>query len=145
MSSENPKDAGSTEPQSDLPPSQGEPSTPSQGEPPTKEETNMAMLAHLTGGLGALIGLGFVGPLVIWLMKKEESRFIEDQGREALNFQLTWLIAYIVSGVIGVATCILLFLPFIVVCIQLVFGIIGAMKASNGELYRYPITLRMIK
>ena len=149
MSSENPYDAGSAEPQSDLP--------PSQGEPPTKEETNMAMLAHLLGGLLSILGLfglplGFLGSLIIWLMKKDESQFVDDQGKEALNFQLTWLIAYIVScvlwGIIIIVTCgigAFLPIPLIVICLQVIFGIVGAMKASNGELYRYPITIRMIK
>lgn len=108
---------------------------------------SMAMLAHLLGAL-----FGFVGPLIIWLVKKDESRFVDDQGKEALNFQLTLLIGYVASVVlyivISFVTCGIgsfVPLPLIVTVLQLVFGIIGAVTANNGEYYRYPFNIRMIK
>ncbi len=121
---------------------------PQPGKPTGESDArSMAMLAHLLGAL-----FGFVGPLIIWLVKKDESRFVDDQGKEALNFQLTLLIAYLVSAilyvVISFVTCGIgsfLPLPLIVTIFQLVFGIIGSVKANNGEYYRYPCNIRMIQ
>lgn len=100
----------------------------------------MAMLAHLLGAV-----LGFLGPLIIWLMKKDESAFVNDQGKEALNFHLTLLIAYVVTAVAATVTCgILFFLPLAPWLFQIIFGIIGAVEANKGNAYRYPATIRMI-
>lgn len=111
---------------------------PKRGGTDDKNARQMAMLAHL---LGALVG--FWGPLIIWLIKKDESPFVDDQGKEALNFQLTVLIAYVVSGLAVCAYIGVVLLPVVWV-MSLVFSIIGAMKANEGEYYRYPITIRMI-
>lgn len=104
-----------------------------------KDDKNMAMLCHLLA-----IFTGFLGPLIIWLIKKEDSKFVDDQGKEALNFQLTVLIAMIVSSLLFVI-CIG---PFVMagVCIaNLVFCIMAAVKTSKGEAYRYPVNVRFIK
>ena len=95
----------------------------------------MGMLCHLLG-----IPLGFVGPLIIWMIKKDEMPFVNDQGKESLNFQLTVLIA---AMLIGIPTC---GVGAIVIGLAaLVFCIIATIKANNGEYYRYPLTLRMVK
>ena len=113
---------------------------------PSKDECNSAMLAHL---LGALIGI--IGPLIIYLTKKDDSPFVEDQGKEALNFHLTLIIAYLVSTVLYtilmIVTCgfgMFLPLPLAVTIYQLIMGIIASTRANNGEYYRYPATIRMI-
>jgi uncharacterized Tic20 family protein len=122
-----------------LPPHGVDPNQPMMG-PPSKDECTMAMLAHLLGAL-----LSFLGPLIIWLMKKDESAFVNDQGKEALNFQLTLLIAQVVAVVIATATCgLLFFLPFIPWLVQIIMGILGAVEANKGIAYRYPFTWRMI-
>ena len=98
----------------------------------------MALLAHLLG-----IFLGFIGPLIIWLIKKDQSPFVDDQGKEALNFQLVMLIAWVVGGAtacFGIGF-ILIFGAWI--C-TIVFGILGAMEANKGVAYRYPFNLRMV-
>jgi uncharacterized Tic20 family protein len=101
----------------------------------------MAMLAHLLGAL-----LNFIGPLIIFLTQKEKHPFIEDQSKEALNFQLTILIIHLVCFAGAIITCgLLFFLPFVPYVLQLVFGIIACIKANNGELYRYPFNIRFIK
>ena len=117
------------------------------GKDSEKEARMFAMLAHLLGAL-----FGFLGPLIIWLVKKDEHPFVNDQGKEALNYQLALLIAYVVSTVlymiIAFVTCgigAFLPLPLLVTVFQLVFGIIGAVKANNGEYYRYPLTIRFIQ
>ena len=107
---------------------------------PSKDERNMALLSHLLG-----IVLGLIGPLIIWLIKKDESPFVDDQGKEAMNFQITVLITMAVVSVIAVITCgfgAVLALPVMVV--DLVFCIIAALKANEGVRYRYPLALRLV-
>ena len=103
----------------------------------TEEDKMWAMFAHLSG----LIGVSVFGPLIIWLVKKDSSGFVEDQAKEALNFQLTVLISAIVLG----ATCVGLALIPVVAVGAIVYAIIGGMAANRGEAYRYPYTFRMIK
>jgi uncharacterized Tic20 family protein len=75
--------------------------------------------------------------LIIWLIKKDDSSFIDDQGKEALNFNLSVLIAALVTAV----TCIG---PFVIGIIALVYSIIAAVEVNKGVNYRYPYTIRMI-
>ena len=112
-----------------------------------------AMFAHLAGPLGAFLSvnsLSFLGPLIVWLVKKDESDFVDDQGREALNFQLTVLTANLGLGAVLGVSC-FTFLPlvgplFIVVFIlQIVLGFLAAVKANSGEPYRYPVNIRFIR
>lgn len=101
----------------------------------------MAMLSHL---LGALVG--FVVPLIIWLVKKDAMPFVDDQAREALNFQITVLIVFVACGILATVTCGFgAFLFFPVWVADLIFGIMAAMKANEGIVYRYPYALRLIK
>jgi|SRR5688572_19530802 len=109
------------------------------GPPPDKDSKTMGMLAHLLS-----IFTGFIGPLVIWLIKKDSSPFVDDQGKESLNFQLTILIGYIIGGATSCLFIGLLILPAVWV-LALVFAIIATMKANNGEAYRYPFAIRLIK
>ncbi|MEZ6189777.1 MAG: DUF4870 domain-containing protein [Phycisphaerales bacterium] len=112
-------------------------STP--GGSPSKEARTMAMLAHLLG-----IVTGFLGPLIIWLIKKDEDAFIDDQGKEALNFQITVTIAMLVSGAL-MFICVGFFTALAVAIANLVLCIMAGMKANEGISYRYPMTLRLIK
>ncbi len=107
---------------------------------PTKDERTMAMLAHLLGLLSV------IGPLIIWLIKKDESRFVDDQGKESLNFQITALIIWVGIVILSIVTCGvggLLAPVFLVVVV--VFCILAAIKANEGVAYRYPLCLRLIK
>ena len=119
-------------------------------EPPQLTETDsnarmMGMLCHLTG-LTSFLGIpGFVGPLVIWLIKKDEMAFVDDQGKESLNFQLTLMIAYVVAVVLTFVTCGFgVFVLIVPAVLNLIFCIMGTVKANNGEYYRYPMNIRMI-
>ncbi|MEO0515306.1 MAG: DUF4870 domain-containing protein [Planctomycetota bacterium] len=106
----------------------------------TTDDTNMGMLAHLLGIVG------FLGPLIIWLIQKDKSAFADQEGKEALNFQIFIFIIYIVLVPVTALTCGVggfLYLPVFVCAI--VFSIMGAMKAKDGIGYRYPLTLRLIK
>lgn len=112
-------------------------------ETPAQERT-LALAAHLLG-----IVTYFIGALVIWLVSKDASPskpFATDQAKEALNFQITVTLAVIVAAILAVVTLgLLAFLPTLVWVASLVFCILAAVKANNGEHYRYPFTLRLIK
>ncbi len=99
-----------------------------------------AMLSHI----GPIV-LGFIAPLVIWLMFKERGRFVEEQSKESLNFQITLVIAGAVIFVISLITFgigSILYLAFIA---ALVFMIMAAVATNKGQAYRYPVSLRLIK
>ena len=136
-------------PPSDLPPP---PPPVSPTGSPNQEERQWAMFAHLSALLGALLtgGIGvFIGPLVIWLIKRETMPFVDDQGKEALNFNITIAIvgvALIILTVVTLGIGVLLTLPvgLAVTVAWLVLTVIAAIKSSEGVSYRYPLTLRLI-
>ena len=109
----------------------------------------MSMFSHLGGGIGTFISggmLGFVAPLILMMTKGKESAFIDEQSKEALNFQLVMLIAFFVAMVLSVVTCgigAILYLPISLV--GGIFGVIGGMAANKGEAYKYPFNIRMVK
>lgn len=105
-----------------------------------------AMGCHLIALVGLLgNGIGFfLGPLVLWLIKRDTHPFIDEQGKEALNFQLTMLIAFIVSGIM-VLVLIGFILLFACMIYSIVMTIIAGIAASKGEHYCYPICIRFIK
>lgn len=115
------------------------------GKPPgggSSDERMWGMLCHLSTFSGYLIPFGnILGPLVIWLIKKDEYAFVDDQGKEALNFQISIMIYATVLAltIIGIPLAIL----------ALIFGIVmtvvAAIKANGGEYYRYPLTIRFVK
>lgn len=103
------------------------------------------MLCHLGALAGYVIPFGnIVGPLIAWQIKKDTSEFVDYHGKEALNFQITVTIAMFVS-ILLILVIIGIFLLIAIPIIDLVLVIIAAVKASNGELYRYPLTIRFIK
>lgn len=100
-----------------------------------------AVLSHV----GTLV-LGFLAPLIVWLVFKDRGAFVDDQSKESLNFQISATIYALALGVISLVTLgigAVLYIPFGIVL--LVFVIIAAVKASSGERYRYPLTIRLIK
>ncbi len=106
---------------------------------PTSEEKAWAMGCHLL----ALV-TGFVGPLVFWLVKKESSAFIDEQGKEAVNFQLSMIIYILVAQVSMLVIIGILLVPAVII-FDLVCVILGAVKAYGGEHFRYPLCIRFIK
>lgn len=105
----------------------------------TSDEKTMGMLCNLLG-----IFTNFVGPLVIWLIKKDSSPYVDEQGKNVLNFQFSFLIYYAISGVLCVIVIGIVAL-WILQILALIFGIIGTVKAANGEIYNYPMTIKLIK
>ena len=100
---------------------------------PTPEDKTWGMLAHIS----QLMGVGFLGPLVVWLIYKDKSPFVADQAKEALNFNLCLLL----MSLLLIPTCIG---PMIIGIGAMVYVIIGAMEANKGVWYRYPYIFRMI-
>jgi uncharacterized protein len=116
------------------------------GSTPTENERTWGMLAHLSALAGLVLPLiGIVlGPLAVWLMRRDESQFVGDQAKEALNFNISVLLAAI--------ACILLMLVFVgfllgtaLFVYWLVMTLVAAIKASEGHIYRYPFSLRLVK
>jgi uncharacterized Tic20 family protein len=109
------------------------------------EAKQWAMFAHISSLLGFVIPFGnFIGPLVIWLMKKDQLPFVNDQGKESMNFQITVLIAAIIAGAticIGIG---FILLPLVGIAAA-IMAILAGIKANEGVAYRYPFTLRLIK
>ena len=109
-----------------------------------KESRTMAMLCHLSSFSGFIIPFGnILGPLLIWLLKKESSSFVDDQGREAINFNITVMLAYIVSGILTLVL-IGIFLLIVVFLIDVILTIIATIKANEGQAYRYPFNIRFL-
>lgn len=95
-----------------------------------------ALLAHLSYFVFAIFG-----PLIIWLVKRDSSSFVEEQAKEALNFQLSIVLIGMLCGI----TIILLPVTILLGIAGIVFSVMAGVKAYEGEDYRYPYTIRMIK
>jgi uncharacterized protein len=107
--------------------------------PTSPEDTTWAAMAHILG-----IFFSFIPPLVVLLARGKSSAFVRDQAVEALNFQITVLLAYIVSAIL-ILLVIGLFMIFFVGVASIILAIIGGIAAGRGEAYRYPVNLRMIR
>lgn len=123
-----------------------DPATPAVPAPETNPEARtMGMLCHLLALSGYAIPLGWVlGPLIIWLMKKDQHPFVDDQGKQAINFQITMALAMIVSGLLIFVLIGILLLPALAI-FDIVLTIMAAVAANNGTWYRYPFALRFVK
>lgn len=104
----------------------------------SKEARNMAMLCHLLGMVG------FFAPLVIWLIEKDKHKFVDEHGRAAMNYQVSLMIYYLASGLLC-AIFIGFLLLGVLTILHVVFSIIGAVKASKGNTWRYPIAISFLK
>ncbi len=114
-------------------------------ESPNKDACTWAMLCHIAGLAWLVVPAigGIIGPLVIWQIKKDLHPFVNQSGKEALNFQISMLIYFVIAGVLCL-TCIGFALVPIVGVVDIILAIIAAVKAANGEQYRYPLTIRFI-
>lgn len=111
----------------------------------SETERNWAMLCHLSAFAGFFFPFGaIIGPLICWLTRKDESAWINVNGRNALNFQLSMLLYIfltipLIFIIVGIPIMMMLFLLKII-CI-----IIGSVKASKGELFKYPLTIPFLQ
>lgn len=116
----------------------------------TADERTMAILAHLAAVIAMVVSAGwltFVGPLVVWFIYKDKSRFVRNAAAGAFNFNLAMTITSVVAWILCF-TIILIpvsIIAFIVVFVMtLLYSIKGALKASNNELYRYPFGINLL-
>ena len=122
-----------------------EESTPAIETTPSKDERTWAMLSHFSALCMFIFPLGnILAPLIIWLIKKEEMSFVEDQAKEVLNFQISMTIYLLISGIL---CFILIGIPFVIGLgiFNVIITIIAAISANDGKYYRYPINLKLIK
>lgn len=112
---------------------------------PGKDERTWGMLCHLVAFSGLIVPFGaIIGPLIIWLIKKDEMPFVDDQGKESLNFQLTMFIAAVITFILCFVIIGWLIAPVLIVYYLIVL-IIASIKANDGIRYRYPYTIRFVK
>ncbi len=119
----------------------------------TQEIRTYAALIHLSPIIGSLVSgglLNFLLPLILWLIRRNEHVFIDETGKEVVNFQISLLIYYVVGIALAIATLglgliILIPLWLILSVLTIIFAVIGAIQASDGKIYRYPLNLRLIK
>ena len=113
----------------------------------SSDEKTMGMLSHLGSIAGIVVGAGFLGwavPLFLMLTKGKESSFVRAHAVESLNFQITTFIAMAISAVLMCVAVGFILVP-IVALASIVFTVIAGLKANDGELYRYPVNLRLVK
>jgi hypothetical protein len=111
-----------------------------------KQARNWGMLCHLIA-LCALLGVPFghiLGPLVVWLVKRNDFRIVDEQGKESLNFQISFTIYALVSALLVFFVVGIVLLIGIAIA-DLILVIIASVRVSNGQPYRYPLTIRFIK
>jgi uncharacterized protein len=131
-----------------VPPIQ--PATPAAAPSSTRVWEVLCHLSSLVGLLGVPFG-NILAPLIVWLLKRHESLGVDAHGKESLNFHISWTIyGMIIGAVAAILWIVLIGLAFIPVLIigwiaMIVLTIIASVKASNGELYRYPLTIRFLK
>ena len=110
-----------------------------------KEQRMWAMFCHLSALAGLLFPFGSViGPLIVWLVKKEEMPLVAEHGRKSLNFQLTMMIAYIVCFMLMFVVVGVILLP-LVALFSLIMVVVSAIKANDGKEVNYPMAIEFIK
>lgn len=112
----------------------------------SKDERTWEMFCHLSALLGLFtVNLGSIlGPLIVWLIKKDEMPGVDRHGKESLNFQISMFIYMAVSAILIIVAVGLVLVPILAI-VNIVCVIIATIKANNGEFYQYPITIRFLK
>ncbi len=113
---------------------------------PRPERARSATLLHLSALVGLLgNGVGFVlGPLVVWLLKRDDDVFLDEQGKEVVNFHLTMFLAAAVAGLLTVVGIGLLLLPLVLIA-MVALPVVAALHARDGDFYHYPLTIHFIR
>ena len=108
-------------------------------------EKQWALICHLSGLSGYMIPFGnIIAPIIIWSVKKEEFPMVDEHGKEVVNFQISFTLWFFIAGIF---VFLLIGIPVLIALavIHVVFIIIASLKADNGELYNYPLTIRFLK
>lgn len=111
----------------------------------SKDSLNLGMLCHLLALCGIIVPFGSIlGPLILWLVKKDSDPYVDAQGKESLNFQISVAIYALVCGILTLLV-IGIFLLFVLIIGWIVLTIMAVLKVSKGEPWKYPLTIRLIK
>ena len=111
---------------------------------PSDPERTWALVAHIGSFLAAYIALGFLCPLIVLLVKGNESAYVRHHAVESLNFQITAAILTVIFAIL-IFVVVGIFLLIALGVVYVVFVIMATMAASRGQLYRYPVSLRLVK
>jgi uncharacterized protein len=110
----------------------------------SSDERNWGMLCHLSAFAGYIIPFGnIIGPLIIWLVKSEEFPSVDAHGKEAINFQISMAIYCILAAVLIMLLIGFILLPLLMI-LNLLFIVVAALKARDGIVYRYPLSIRFL-
>lgn len=110
----------------------------------SSDEQTWGVLVHASAFVGLLVPFGnIVAPLVVWLIKRDESAFVDENGQQSVNFQLTWTGIFVVASLTLFLGIGLLLVP-LVALVWLVLVVLGTVKASKGEVYDYPLTIDLV-
>jgi len=126
------------------------PPAPEPPEPSDGELRQWTVITHVSPLIGLVVPVAgnIAAPLIIWLIKKPELPGLEPVGKTVLNFQISWSIWMLIASAIGfAASCLIvpLLLPLGVAVAWIIFTAMGSMKASNGEPYEYPLTIKILQ
>lgn len=110
----------------------------------TSDERTWAVLVHASALAGFVVPFGnILGPVLVWAIKRDESQFVDENGKEAVNFQITWtflLVAAALTVLVGIG---LLLLPLVALA-WLVLVVVAVLRASEDQVYDYPLTLDLV-
>lgn len=110
----------------------------------SQNERIWAMFCHLSAFAGFIIPFGsIIGPIVVWSIKRDQYPLVDDQGKEAINFQISMLIYFIISAVL---ILLLVGIPLLIAIFffRIIITVVAAVKANGGVRYRYPVSIRFI-
>ena len=110
----------------------------------SQNERVWAMFCHLSAFAGFIIPFGsIIGPIVVWSIKRDQYPLVDDQGKEAINFQISMLIYFIVSAIL---VFVLVGIPLLVAIFffRIIITVVAAVKANEGVRYRYPLSIRFV-
>lgn len=121
------------------------PPAPTYAPAQTNEERTWAMLCHIASLAGYVIPFGnILGPLVMWLIKKDEMPLVNDQGKEAINFNIS-ITVYVMIALVLIIVLIGIPLLILLGLMQFILTIVAAVSANGGKQYRYPLTFRLVR
>jgi len=109
-------------------------------------DKQMAQMCHMSALIGVVaVGTAMpLGPLLVWLAKRQQSQFVDFHGKEALNFQLTWWLPTLLTMLLGFIDGWFLLLPLLLVIFTGVMAVLAGSKAADGQVYQYPATIRLV-
>ncbi|HEY1052588.1 MAG TPA: DUF4870 domain-containing protein [Prosthecobacter sp.] len=105
----------------------------------TQDEKTLGIVMHVL----CLVGMPILGPLVVWLMKKNARSYLDQQGRELLNFQLTYLLYAFLAALLLFVFIGVVLLPLIAFAV-IMLTVMGIVRAAEGKIYRFPLTIRLL-